>query len=81
MIIELIDVKWGVNMKRKPKNRQSTKHLIYLFIDNLFMIYGIYLISMNSWIAGILFLGISFAIFMFVMYDKVEGSKDEKFKN
>jgi len=68
-------------MKRKPPNKRSIKHLIYLFIDNLFMVYGIYLISVKSWIVGILFLGVSFAIFMVVMYDKVEVSKDEKIKN
>ena len=68
-------------MKRKLKNKRSIKHLIYLFIDNLFMVYGIYLISVKSWIVGILFLGVSFAIFMVVMYDKVEVSKDEKIKN
>ena len=68
-------------MKRKPINKRSAYQLFYLFIDNLFMVYGIYLISVKSWIVGILFLGVSFAIFMVVMYDKVEVSKDEKIKN
>lgn len=59
----------------KPLKRYSSKHLLYLFIDNVFMVIGIYYISVNQWLKGILLLGLSFIIFANITYKLVEVNK------